>query len=136
MLNRWRGLSAFMLAAALGGVALTAAAERPAIPNLADPVRLGAAVSIEPAAGRPGTFLCKLKVTDLGSGEVLAEPQVLFLQGQKAMTRAGIQSDKGIQQEIVMTVEVNQEATAATYELAVDRGGQRISTQQATVTLR
>jgi hypothetical protein len=137
MVNRSRGLSALVLAALLAGAALTAAAaDRSATPKPPDSLRWGAAVKIEPAASRPGAFVCKLKVTDLASGQVLSEPQVLFLQGQKAVTRTGIQSDAGTQQEILLTVEVNQDATTATYELAVDRGGQRISTQQATVTLR
>ena len=134
MQNRWRGLSALVLAAALGGVALTSAdADRGT--KLPDMSRLSAAVKIEPAPDRPGVFLCTMRLADLASGEVLSEPQVLFRQGEKATARSGFQSSEGLR-EVVLTAEVNAEATAATYHLTVKSDGQTLSSQEATVTLR
>jgi hypothetical protein len=133
MRNRWRNLAVLVLAVVLGVAALTAAADRGG--ELPDLDRLSAAVKIEPVPGQEGTFLGTMRLTDLASGDLLSEPQVLFRKGQKATARSGFKSSKGLR-EVVLTLEVNAEATAATYDLSVKSDGQLMSSQQATITLR
>lgn len=132
MRNRWSNLALLVLATVLGIAALAAADRGRELPDLE---RLSAAVTIRPAPDREGAFVGTMRLTDLASGEVLSEPQVLFRKGDKATARSGFKSSQGLR-EVVLTLEVNAEATAATYDLSVKSDGKVISLQQATVTLR
>jgi hypothetical protein len=100
--RRGRGRAFARLAVA--ALVLAVAASTP--PSTASPTptaAVGVEVEIAPQPERAGTFSCSARITNSATGEVLSEPRVLFVSGENATMRSGVEI-AGRAAEVVMTV--------------------------------
>lgn len=94
------------------------------------PPSYGVEISIEPAGA--DVFLLKAKVTDLGSGRVVAGPALKMPAGQPASTETSIQATGDV---ISLTASVDGATKTATYSVTAKRGTKVVSEHSARVAL-
>ena len=91
-------------------------------------------LTITPSAEHPGAYRCAARFTELASGRVVAEPQVLFRSGEDARMRLDMAFDgKATQVDIV--VSASSENRTATVQVDLQRGEARSTLQKVIVTL-
>ena len=81
----------------------------------------------------PGVFVLAARVTDLGSGEVLAMPTLKAPAGEEASAESTVQ---GAGTVVKFTGKVEASNQAATYTVRVERSGKVISEHSATLALQ
>lgn len=95
---------------------------------------LGTEVSITPAAGRDGAYVCTARILDAATGAVLSEPSIIFRSGEKAEFRSGVQV-QGKASEIIVTVSADASRRAATVRVELAAGASRSTVQVMSVQL-
>ena len=92
----------------------------------------GTDVQIEPSGKSPGGFSVRVKVTDLSSGAVVAAPHLLVPAGENGEA----QSDLPDQSAVTVSAKVDATGHAATYSIALKKGGHVLSSHTAKVKLQ
>lgn len=95
------------------------------------PAGFGTEVQIEPSAKTPSSFSIRVKLTALGTGEVIAAPQLLVSTDQTAE----VKSDLPDGTTATFSARVAAGGHAATYSVALKKGEQVLSSHSAKVDL-
>jgi hypothetical protein len=95
------------------------------------PAAFGTEVQIEPSARHPSAFSIRVKVTALGTGEVIAAPQLLLSADQNAETKSDLPDGS----TATVSARVDAGGHAATYSVALKKGDQVLSSHSAKVNL-
>jgi hypothetical protein len=94
------------------------------------PPSYGMEISIEPSGA--DAFLLKAKVTDLGSGQVVAGPALKMPAGQPVSTETSVQGTGDV---ISLTASVDGATKTATYSVTARRGTKVVSEHTARIAL-
>ena len=89
-------------------------------------------LSISPAPGTPGAFLCEETVKELDGGRVVASPRALAATGEEATVEA---TDESSGTQFTLVVRVDKDGRTATYGIKAQRAGKLISQHDAKVQL-
>jgi hypothetical protein len=119
-------LASFLLAA----VAIVWIAAAPAV--LPQGSAFGTDVQIEPSGKPQGGFLVRVKVTDLSSGAVVAAPRLLVPAGENGEAQSNLPD----QSAVTISAKVDGTGHAATYSIALKKGGHVLSSHTAKVNLQ
>lgn len=100
-------------------------------PAHAVPIWFGTEISIAPDSDGNGLWKCEAFLKDVGSGEVLSAPTIVFAAGEKANVQSGVPSDLLWELE----VQVSADAGEAQWSSKVTMGDQVLSLSTGTVRL-
>jgi hypothetical protein len=92
----------------------------------------GTDVQIEPSGKPQGGFSIRVKVTDLSSGAIVAAPRLLVPAGENGEA----QSDLPDKSAVTVSAKVDGAGHAATYSIALKKGGHVLSSHAAKVNLQ
>jgi hypothetical protein len=91
----------------------------------------GTEVRIEPSAKTQNSFLIRMKLTALGTGEVIAAPNLLVAADQTAEAKSDLPDGS----TATLSARVDAGGHAATYSVALKKGDQVLSSHSAKVSL-
>ena len=98
-------------------------------PALAVPIWFGTEVEIAADPEGAGLWKCQAQLTDLGSGEVLSAPTIVFAAGEEASVQSGLPAAMMWE----LRVEVSADGGVARWSSRVTTGGQVLSLSSGTV---
>ena len=91
----------------------------------------GTEVQIEPSVKAPSSYSIHLKLTALGTGEVIAAPNLLVAADQTAEAKSDLPDGS----TATLSARVDAGGHAATYSVALKKGDQVLSSHSAKVSL-
>jgi len=93
---------------------------------------LSVSVSISPAPNRPDDCLCKVEITDLADGKVIATPILIIKKGEAGQVSIGDHATSSI----VFDHSIDKAGTSATYSVAYSKKGTVIAVQKGAFSIR
>ena len=98
-------------------------------PAISTPIWFGTEISIAPDGDAAGLWRCEALLRDLGSGEVLSAPTLVFAEGEKASVQSGLPSEMLWELE----VEASAEGEGVVWSSKVTMGEQVLSVSTGSV---